>query len=262
MATHGTDADVADALQRFEDRTVLVTGAGSDIGRATAIRLAAEGASLYLTDLEEKGLKETAERCVQHGADVATRILDVSQEAAVNSAVAACMDTYGRLDCLCNAAGVVILEQFEKTTVEQLRFMVDINLLGTFLTTRAAMPYLIEAGGNIVNISSTSALAGVGFAAAYGATKGGVSALTRGIAVEFGSRGVRCNTIVPGRVATTPSAAAGSQTGIDLSTLGRNGSMPGAATSATIAGVIAMVASADGAHMNGSEIRVDGGWLS
>lgn len=249
-------------MQRFEDRSVFVTGAGSGIGQATAIRLAAEGACLYLTDLDEDSLKETAERCAEHGADVAVRTLDVSDEAGVYEAVAACVEGFGRLDCICNAAAVVILEPFETTTIEQFRRLVEVNLVGTFLTTQAAVPHLVETRGNVVNISSTSALAGVGFAAAYGATKGGVSALTRGIAVEFGSRGVRCNTIVPGRVEMTTTEATWMQAEPDLSTLGRQGPVPGAATPAMIASVVAMVASDDGAHMNGSEIRVDGGWLS
>lgn len=262
MSVDHTALDSAVPLQRFEDQIVFVTGAGSGIGRATALRLAAEGAFLYLADLDEDGLKDTAESCVEHGADVAAHPLDVSDEMSVNDAIDACVGAFGRIDCLCNAAGVVILEHLEKTTVEQFRLLVDVNLLGSFLTIRAAIRHLVETRGNIVNVSSIAALAGVGLATAYGAVKGGVGALSRGVAVEYGGRGVRCNTVVPGRVALPVRSDARNPAHIDVSILGRHAPMPEAATPAMIAAVIAMVASDDGAHLNGSEIRVDGGWLS
>ena len=146
-------------MNRFDDKRVFVTGAASGIGQATAARLASEGASLYLTDLNESGLADTAAQCAELGSDVEIRKLDVSDEAAVIAAIADCASTLGGIDVVCNIAGVLLLEHFEKTTVDQFNFLVNVNFLGTFLTCRAAMPYLIESGGNIVNTSSTSALA-------------------------------------------------------------------------------------------------------
>jgi len=239
-----------------------VTGAASGIGQATAVRLASEGASLYLTDLNEDGLADTAAQCVELGADVETRKLDVSDEAAVNAAIEDCASRLGGIDVVCNIAGVLLLEHFEKTTVDQFNFLVSVNLLGTFLTSRAAMPYLVESGGNIVNTSSTSALGGAGYGAVYGATKGAVSALTRGIAVEFGKKGVRCNAVVPGEVATAMTAAPKLPEDPDVTIMARQGPLNGAATPDQIASVIAMLASDDGAYINGAEIRADGGGLS
>lgn len=260
MSIDRSIADRAPDPSRFEDRILFVTGASSGIGRATAIRLAAEGACLYLTDPGGDGLKDTAERCAEQGADVVTHILDVSDVTSVTEAINTCVSSFGRLDCLCNAADVVVVEHLEKTTVEQFRSLVDVNLLGTFLTTRAAIPYLIETGGNIVNLSSTVAVEGAGLMAAYGATKGGVSALSRGIAAEFGARGVRCNTIISGRMSSPAQAEGRTPASVDLSISGRYPLIPVAPPLARIAAVIAMVASDDGAYLNGTEIRVDGGW--
>ena len=157
-------------------------------------------------------------------------------------------------------AGVLLLEHFEKTTTEQFKFLVDVNFLGTFLTNRAAIPHLIESGGNIVNCSSVSALAGQAYATVYGASKGAVSALSRGLALEYAKRGVRCNTIIPGVVATPLTAAPKVPEDIDATLMGRiNGEVT---TPDKIAGAIAMLASDDGAYINGAEIRADGGGLS
>ena len=249
-------------MNRFDNKRVFVTGAASGIGQATAVRLASEGASLYLTDLNEDGLGDTAAQCVELGAAVETRKLDVSNEAAVNAAIEDCASRLGGIDVVCNIAGVLLLEHFEKTTVDQFNFLVNVNFLGTFLTSRAAMPYLVESGGNIVNTSSTSALAGAGYGAVYGATKGAVSALTRGIAVEFGKKGVRCNAVVPGEVATAMTAAPELPEDPDFTLMARQGPLNGAATPDQLAGVVAMLASDDGAYINGAEVRADGGGLS
>ncbi len=250
-------------MNRFEGKRVFITGAASGIGQATAIRLASEGASLYITDLNEEGLAETAAQCVGQGAKVETRKLDVADEAGVEAAIEDCASRLGGIDVLCNIAGVLLLEHFEKTTTEQFDFLFKVNALGTFLTCRAAMPHLVASGGNIVNISSTSALAGAGYGAVYGSSKGAVGALTRGLAVEFGAKGVRCNAVVPGEVATPLIAAPKLPDDPDYTIMSRMAPLNGQnATPDQIAGVIAMVASEDGVYMNGSEIRADGGGLS
>jgi NAD(P)-dependent dehydrogenase (short-subunit alcohol dehydrogenase family) len=225
--------------------------------------MASEGASLYLTDVNEEGLAETAAQCAEHGAEVETRRLDVSDEAEVNAAIEDCASRLGGIDVVCNIAGVLLLEHFEKTTTEQFNWLVKVNFLGTFLPCRAAMSHLIASKGNIVNCSSTSALAGAGYGAVYGASKGAVGALTRGLAVEFGGKGVRCNAIVPGEVATPLIAAPKLPEDPDYTIMGRMAPLDGQnAKPEQIAGVIAMIASEDGSYINGAEIRADGGGLS
>ncbi len=250
-------------MNRFEGKRVFITGAASGIGQATAVRMASEGASLYITDLNEEGLADTAAQCVAYGAEVVTRRLDVADEAEVNAAIEDCASRLGGIDVVCNIAGVLLIEHFEKTTTEQFNFLVKVNFLGTFLPCRAAMPHLIASKGNIVNCSSTSALGGAGYGAVYGGTKGAVSALTRGLAVEFGGKGVRCNTIVPGDVATSMTAKPKLPDEPDFSIMSRSNPLDGqSAKPEQIAGVIAMLASEDGSYINGAEIRADGGGLS
>ena len=145
-------------MQRFQGKVALITGASAGIGAATSRRLAEEGASLFLLDVNRDGLEATAKECAELGAEVEHRLCDVSSEEEVRAAVAACVERHGRLDTLINIAGILLLEHFENIGVEQFRRILDVNLVGTFLTCQAALPHLRESGGNIVNTSSTSAL--------------------------------------------------------------------------------------------------------
>jgi NAD(P)-dependent dehydrogenase (short-subunit alcohol dehydrogenase family) len=249
-------------MKRFEGKVAFMTGAAAGIGRAAAQRLAGEGASLYLVDLAAEGLEETADLCKQAGAEVEHRLCDVSSEDQVREHVQACVDRFGRLDVLANIAGILLLDHFEKIPVEKFRKVLDVNLVGPFMLCQAALPHLLESGGNIVNISSTSALAGMPYGAAYGSSKGGVSALTRTLAVEFGKKGVRCNAINPGSIATSMMGGEHLPEDADFKLVMRAMPLDEPRGPEYIASVLALLASDDGAHINGEEIRVDGGTLS
>lgn len=249
-------------MRRFEDKIALVTGAASGIGRATAERLAKEGAALLLCDVQEEGLAATAKQCEELGAKVATALCDVSKPDAVRAAVAACIEEHGALDVLVNVAGILSLERTEEVHLETWERILSVNLTGTFLMCQAALPYLLERGGNIVNLSSTSALGGMAYGAAYGASKGGVLALTRTLAVEYAKRGVRANAICPGSIKTPMTTRSGLPEDPDWKLLQRAMPLDEPRGPETVASVIAMIASEDGAHINGESIRVDGGTLS
>lgn len=249
-------------MKRFEGKVAFVTGAAAGIGRATALRLASEGAALTIVDVAEEGLEETAKLCAETGAQVEHRRCDVSDEAQVHASIEGCVARHGRLDVLCNVAGILLLEHFEKIPIEKFRRVLDVNLVGTFALCQAAMPHLLENGGNIVNMSSTSALAGMPYGAAYGTSKGGVSALTRTLAVEFGKRGVRCNAINPGSIKTDMGSGKHLPEGADMQLVMRAMPIDKARGPEAVAAVVAMLASEDGAHINGEEIRVDGGTLA
>lgn len=249
-------------MNRFEGKVVFVTGAAAGIGRATALRLGSEGASLYLVDLAEEGLQETAKLAADGGAKVEHALCDVSDESQVKSKIQSCVDAFGRLDVLCNVAGILLLERFDKITAEQFRKVLEVNLVGTFMMCQAALPHLLESQGNIVNISSTSALAGMPYGAAYGTSKGGVSALTRTLAVEYGYKGLRCNAINPGSIDTAMAGADRLPEKPNMRLVARAMPLKQARGPETIASVIAMLASEDGAHINGEEIRVDDGTLA
>jgi NAD(P)-dependent dehydrogenase (short-subunit alcohol dehydrogenase family) len=249
------------SARRFEGRSVLVTGAASGIGRATALRLAQEGASLVLADVDDAGLSQTAERCEDAGA-VHTHACDVADEGSVAELVARAVDDLGGLDVLCNVAGILAFEDFRSTTLEQWNRILAVNLTGTFLVCREALPHLLERGGNIVNTASTAALAGHPWTAPYSASKGGVLALSLTLAVEFGKLGVRCNVVAPGSIETPIQDAFRLPEGADAKLLHRIMALDKMRGPETVAGAIAFLASDDGAHVNGEVLRVDGGTLA
>lgn len=249
-------------MRRMEGKVAFVTGAAGGIGRATALRLAAEGASLYLVDLASEALEETVGLAEKEGAQVVGARCDVSDEADVKQNVAACVERFGKLDALCNVAGILLLDHFPKIAADQFRRVLEVNLVGPFMLAQAALPHLLETKGSIVNVSSTSALAGMPYGAAYGTSKGGVSALTRTLAVEFGKRGVRCNAVNPGSILTAMAGPGVVPDDADMKLIMRAQPLDKPRPPEVVASVIAMLVSRDGSHINGEEIRVDGGTLA
>jgi NAD(P)-dependent dehydrogenase (short-subunit alcohol dehydrogenase family) len=247
-------------MERFRGKVALITGAASGIGRATAERLSAEGASLFLVDLAKPGLEETVKRC--EGGSVESMPCDVAREEQVEAAVARCVERFGRLDVLVNVAGILLLEHTHETSLAQWQKILDVNLTGTFLFCKAALPHLLASRGNIVNTSSTSALAGMPYGAAYGASKGGVLALTRALAVEYGGRGVRVNAIAPGSIKTPMGSGSNLPKDVNWELLKRAMPLDKPRGPEVVASVVALLASEDGAHVNGESIRMDGGTLA
>lgn len=244
-------------MKRFEGKSVLITGAASGIGRATAERLASEGARLLLCDVQDEAAAETAELCRKAGAEARALHCDVSDDAHVAQAIGAVVEHYGKLDVVCNVAGILKYGHLADFSVEDFQRVIDINLTGTFRMCRAAVPHLLESGGNIVNAASTAGEKGLPYGAAYSASKGGVLALTRAIAVEFGDRGIRANCVCPGSI-KTPMTSQNLPDGVDFQKLMRQNSMRGPDGPEVVAAVIAMLASDDGRHINGEQIRMDG----
>lgn len=249
-------------MRRFEGRTALVTGGGSGIGRAVALRLAEEGASVFCVDVQLGALEETVSGIRDAGGVAEAWGCDVTDEEAVRRCIAQCIERFGRLDHLSNMAGILRFDHFHEISLADFRRVLDVNLVGTFLMCREAIPQLLLRGGNIVNAASTSSLAGLPWGGAYSASKGGVLAMTRTIAVEYGRAGLRANCVCPGDIATPMSANPQLPADADLRWLARCSSLNGPRGPEVVAGVIAMLASDDGAHINGEDIRVDGATLS
>jgi NAD(P)-dependent dehydrogenase (short-subunit alcohol dehydrogenase family) len=180
------------------ERVALVTGGASGIGLATATRLAADGFRLALADIDEAGLDRAVAAL---GADVAAAIpTDVRSFDACSAAVAETVGRYGRLDVLVNCAGLWIEGPTDTMTESDWDRVVDVNLKGTFQMCRHAIPALEASGGCIVNVSSDAGLWGNKGAAIYSASKGGVTVLSKALAVELAERGIRVNVVCPGDV--------------------------------------------------------------
>jgi len=246
-------------MKRFANRVVLVTGAASGIGRAVAERLAEEGAGLCALDVQEAGLAELGPSLRAAGVEVETRRCDVSDEAQVADAVAACVARFGRLDALVNVAAILRADLLHELRTEDWNRVLAINLTGTFFTCRAALPHLLESRGNIVNVASTAAVHGQPYAGAYAASKGGVLALTKSIAIDYGKLGVRANAVLPCDIATPIFGQFQMPEGGDWKLVKRVMAPKGSGSPADVAGIVAMLASDDGAHVTGAEVRVDGG---
>lgn len=188
---------------KFDGRVAFVTGAASGMGRATAELLAEEGASVLLADVNGTGAEEAAKDIEQRGGKARGLACDVSDAASVNRAVRECVQAFGHLDILVNAAGIGRAARFEEIEEDEWRRVLDVNLTGPFLTTKAALPHLLERpGGRIVNVASIAGLRGQAYTSHYCASKAGLIHFTKSIALEFAGRGLRANCVCPGGVAS------------------------------------------------------------
>ena len=187
---------------RFEGRTAIVTGAASGIGRATALRLASEGASVACFDLAD-AVHDTAAAITGGGGQALAMTLDVADESAVATAVADAASELGPATVLANVAGVLRFAITHEASMADFDLMMRVNVRGPFVMFRAAIPAMLEAGGGaIVNVASSAGMFGQAYNAGYGASKGGVAMMTRSIAWEYVKHNIRVNAISPGQVDT------------------------------------------------------------
>jgi len=249
-------------MQRFTNKIVLITGAASGIGRAAAERLASEGGSIFCVDLQKAALDETVKQLRDAGARAEGFLCDISNEEQVKACVKACLDAFGRIDVLCNMAGILKFEYTHAMSLDAFNRIMTVNVTGTFLMCREALPELIKTQGNIINAASTSAFQGLPWGAAYGASKAAVLSMTRSIAVDYAKQGVRANCVAPGDILTPLATQVTFPEGADFSIMARCTSLTGAKGPEVVASVIAMLGSDDGVHITGECIRMDGGTLA
>lgn len=246
--------------ERLKGRRALVTGAASGIGRATALRLAAEGAAVFCCDIAEAGAADTAKTISSEGGRAASGAVDVARLESCEAIVAAARQALGGLDVLANVAGILRPGHTHEQDPRLFDQTIAINLSGTYYMCRTALPLLLESKGAIVNIASVAGFQGVPYNAAYGASKAGVIGLTQALAAEYAKRGVRVNCVCPGGVLTPMTQAGFNVENLDLSLMARIAPlMPRVGRPEEIAGVVAFLASDEAAYVTGSAYRIDGG---
>lgn len=242
---------------RFDDKTVIVTGAASGIGRATASRIAREGGRVVAVDISAARLEELAASLPD--GSVVTVTGDITQQADIDSIVAAAGD---RIDALANVAGVNDdFSPAHETSDAVWDRTIGINLTGGFKLTRAVLPVMLQAGtGSIVNVASEAGLRGNASGTAYTVSKHGVVGLTRSTAFMYGPQGIRVNAVAPGGVATgIPMPAHPSEAGTARLTPFQQ-QIPTIATAEQLAASITFLLSDDGININGAVLPSDGGW--
>jgi NAD(P)-dependent dehydrogenase (short-subunit alcohol dehydrogenase family) len=248
---------------RFVDRSVLVTGAGSGIGRAVAQRLAAEGARVLAVDLDPAAAAATAAQIRDAGGHAAAAGCDVADPGQVAATVAQAVAASGRLHVLVNCAGTGHFRRTHEETLEGWNRILAVNLTGTFLMCREALPHLLATRGAIVNTASVAGLKSHPYSAAYCASKGGVVMLSKALAVEYGRKGVRVNCVCPGRVETPILAKFQIPEGASPAAFAKL--MPvreASGTPAEVAAVVAFLASDEASYVMGDSVVVDGGMIA
>lgn len=245
--------------RRLEGKLAVVTGAASGIGRAVALRLADDGATVACVDLAEDGAARTEAAIAEAGGTAASYGCDVADSAAVDTTVRAVATDLGAPDVVCNIAGIGTFANTHELDLGEWNRILAVNLTGTFLVCKAALPYLLEHGGSIINTSSTAGIAAQPYSAAYCASKGGVSLLTRSLAWEYLKRGVRVNAVAPGGIETPIMESFTLPEGADFDLMGKISSPIGFGQPEDVAALFAYLASDEARYVTGTIMTIDGG---
>jgi len=268
-------------LQRYADRRVLITGAGSGIGQACVLRILDEGGRVAAADISESGLADTVARAGGAADRLHTVVMDVGAEDSVTHGVRRAVEALAEsgadpgLDTLVNAAGILRSARLPDTSLADFEHVLRVNLIGTFLVTREAIAALRNgAAPAVVNFSSTSAHFAHPYMTAYAASKGGILAMTHALAAEFAREGIRFTSVQPGSISSgmtdgtgesRQSVGPGLPADADMRLFAKVAPalrLPERAIFATpdaVAAVVAMLGSPEAYFVTGTEVRIDGG---
>jgi len=247
----------------LKNKVALITGAGSGIGRASAVRFAAEGAKVMVADLNAGSAAETEGMIVRANGDAKSIVVDVREAKQVENMIAETVRAFGRLDIMFNNAGVYVGKNVVDTTEQEWDWVVDVCLKGVFLGCKFAIPQMIKQGGGVIlNTASGAGIKGVTNLAPYQAAKGGVVIMSKGIALDFARNKIRCVSICPGVIETPifehcTGGPVGSSKQVwdraaNFQPIGRNGKPE------EVAALAAFLASDQAGFITGVEVPIDG----
>jgi NAD(P)-dependent dehydrogenase (short-subunit alcohol dehydrogenase family) len=253
-------------MDRVRGKVAIVTGGAGGLGRAEALLLAKEGASVVITDIDESPVKEAALDINRQGGKAIHARHDVTSETEWEAVMRGTLEEFGRLDVLVNNAGVILYKKITDTSLDEWRRLMSVNLDGVFLGTKAAINVMKEfGGGSIINIASVAGLIGNPDAAAYHASKGGVRAFSKAAAIECSKAGygynIRVNSIYPGVINTQMAEDlrkddAKHKTALSWHAMGHFGEPE------DVAYGVLYLASDESRFLTGSELVIDGGWTA
>lgn len=252
---------------RLEGKVAVITGAGSGMGRAMALRFAAEGATVVGADIAQEAVEAVAKEVRDAGGVMTPMVVNVMKREDVERMIRTAIDDHGALDVLCNNAGVMDAFQgvatLDDDTYER---VMGVNVYGPMAAMRAAVPFMKEhGGGSIVNTASAASLGGGSAGAAYTASKHALAGLTKNTALTYGASGIRCNAIAAGAVATNIQQSM-DQSKIDQEALGVYGTwhaiVPGTLQPEDIANLALYLASDEAKMINGVVVPADAGWAA
>ena len=243
----------------FDGKVVVVTGAASGLGRATALAFARAGAKLALADIDEAGLAATVSSAVELGAEANAIPTNMADPAACAALVGESVAQFGGVDVVCNVAGAFRFDHATDISVEVWDRIFAVNVRGPFFLIQAALPHLIERQGTVVNVASASAFLGHAYLAHYAASKAALVNLTKSLAMEFMQKSVRINAIAPGGINTAMTAATAMPEGIDFQLLGRYVPLRGSSEPEDLTDLILMLAGPRGKAFHGACINADRG---
>jgi NAD(P)-dependent dehydrogenase (short-subunit alcohol dehydrogenase family) len=241
----------------MKGKAALVTGAASGLGRATAVKLAEAGADLCLVDINADWLAETATKL--GNVQVVTHVANLAEPQACKNAVAQAVARFGRLDALCNIAGIIkFANSHEMAEADYLR-TIAINLNAPFFLSQAAIPHLLETNGAIVNCASSAAFIGEAYATAYCASKAGIVNMTKAMAMEYSRKSIRINAVAPGGMMTNIGVDMTMPEGVEYDLIQRYSGLRGLVEVDDVADLFAMLASPAGRSYHGACISIDAG---
>ncbi len=247
------------AEREFDDKIVIVTGAASGLGRATARAFAAAGAGVVLADRDAAGLEAIRAELDGQGSKAIAVETDIADAAACLALAPAAIAAFGKIDVVCNVAGAFRFDKASQITPDVWDRIHAVNVRGPFFIIQGAMPHLLESSGTVVNVASASAFLGHAYLAHYASSKAALVNLTKSLAMEYMQTPVRINAIAPGGINTAMTATPSMPEGIDFQLLGRYVPLRGSSEPEDLTDLILMLAGPRGRSIHGACLNADRG---